>query len=113
MKIRQFEVWIADLNPRIGTETGKIRPVVIIQTDLLNEIHSSVLICPITSKVQIESDILRVHIKKGIANLESASDVLVDQIRAIDKKRLIQKLGTLPEKEEKKIKENIRVVLDL
>ena len=36
MKIKQFEVWIADLNPRMGTESGKIRPVLIVQTDLLN-----------------------------------------------------------------------------
>ncbi|MCY7311344.1 MAG: type II toxin-antitoxin system PemK/MazF family toxin [Chitinophagaceae bacterium] len=35
MQIKQYEIWIADLNPRFGTETGKTRPVVIIQTDLL------------------------------------------------------------------------------
>ena len=37
MKIKQYEIWIADLNPRFGTETGKTRPVVIVQTDLLNK----------------------------------------------------------------------------
>jgi mRNA interferase MazF len=39
MRIKQFEIWIADLNPRMGTETGKIRPVIVIQTDLLNKEH--------------------------------------------------------------------------
>jgi mRNA interferase MazF len=36
MKIKQYELWIADLNPKFGTEAGKTRPVVILQTDLLN-----------------------------------------------------------------------------
>ena len=39
MKIKQYEIWLADLNPTRGTELGKTRPVVIIQTDLLNEVH--------------------------------------------------------------------------
>ena len=39
MKIKQFEIWIADLNPRMGTEAGKIRPVIVVQTDLLNKEH--------------------------------------------------------------------------
>jgi len=65
MKIKQYDIWVADLNPRIGTETGKTRPVLVVQTDLLNKVHPSALICPITSKVQNESELLRVHLKKG------------------------------------------------
>jgi mRNA interferase MazF len=52
MKIKQYEIWIADLNPRFGTETGKTRPVVIIQTDLLNKHHPSTIICPITTNIK-------------------------------------------------------------
>ena len=44
MKIKQFEIWTADLNPQIGTEPGKIRPVLIVQTDLLNSLHPSTII---------------------------------------------------------------------
>lgn len=113
MKVKQFEVWIADLNPRIGTETGKIRPVVIIQTDLLNSIHPSVIICPVTTNVQINSDILRVHLKRGTATLREDCDILVDQIRAIDKKRLQKKRGMLPDDIESKIKNNIALILDI
>lgn len=54
----------------MGTETVKIRPVVVIQTDLLNDVHPSTIICPISSNVQSESEILRVHLKKGMANLK-------------------------------------------
>jgi mRNA interferase MazF len=44
MKVKQFEIWLADLNPSRGTEPGKVRPVVIVQTDLLNEIHASTVV---------------------------------------------------------------------
>lgn len=64
MNTKQFEIWIADLNPRMGTETGKVRPVIIVQTDLLNSVHPSTIICPITTNVNPDSDILRVHLKK-------------------------------------------------
>lgn len=113
MKIRQFEVWIADLNPRLGTETGKIRPVVIIQTDLLNSFHPSTIICPITTNVQKEAEILRVHLKKGMAKLKEDCDILIDQVRAIDNKRLQRKLGILPAEIEEQLKLNLLIVLDL
>ena len=67
MPIKRFEIWIADLNPQIGTEPGKTRPVLIVQTNLLNKLpHPSTIICPITTNTQKESEILRVHIKKGV-----------------------------------------------
>ena len=65
MKIKQFDIWIADLEPQRGTETGKVRPVLIVQTNLLNNEHPSSIVCPITTNVQKDSEILRVHIKKG------------------------------------------------
>lgn len=71
MQINQFEIWIADLNPQIGTETGKTRPVIILQTNLLNKIpHPSTIICPITTNVQTGAAILRIHLKKGTADLK-------------------------------------------
>lgn len=82
MRIKQFDIWIADLEPQRGTETGKIRPVLVVQTNLLKD-HPSTVICPITTNVISSSEILRVHIKKGIANLKSDSDIIIDQIRAI------------------------------
>lgn len=64
MKIKQFEIWIADLNPRMETETGKVRPVIFVQTDLLNREHPSTIVCPITTNAKPDSEILRVHLKK-------------------------------------------------
>lgn len=111
MDIKQFDIWLADLNPSIGTEPGKKRPVVIVQTDLLNETHLSTLICPITSNVQQEIELLRVHLKKG--QLDKLSDVLVDQLRAIDNKRFIFKLGQLNRDQIQQLKSNLKIVLDL
>ncbi|MFY9465255.1 MAG: type II toxin-antitoxin system PemK/MazF family toxin [Sediminibacterium sp.] len=111
MKIKQYDIWLADLNPGRGTEPGKTRPVVIIQTDLLNAFHLSTIVCPITSNVQPDIELLRVHLRKN--QLDNPSDILVDQIRAIDNKRLTQKVGKLTEEQISKLKQNIAIVLDL
>jgi mRNA interferase MazF len=111
MKIKQFDIWLADLNPSIGTEPGNTRPVVIVQTDLLNEIHLSTLICPISTNVKPEVELLRVHLH--LNQLSKLSDVLVDQIRAIDNRRLIKRLGKLTKTQIENLRTNIKIVLDL
>ena len=111
MKINQYDIWLADLNPSRGTEPGKTRPVVVLQTDLLNETHLSTIICPISTNVLPDVDILRVHLNWN--QLDKLSDILVDQIRAIDNKRLLQKLGELTKDQRLKLKENLRIVLDV
>ena len=114
MSIKQFEIWVADLSPQIGTEPGKTRPVLVVQTNLLNKIpHSSTIVCPITTNIKIDAEILRVHLKKGMANLNQNSDIMIDQIRAIDNKRLINKVGKLPSSLIELVKENIQIIIDL
>jgi mRNA interferase MazF len=112
MRIKQFDIWIADLEPQRGTETGKVRPVLIVQTNLLKD-HPSSIICPITTNVSPESEILRVHLKKGTANLKSEYDIMIDQIRAIDNRRLTSKAGELPKDIQSIVKDNIKIILDL
>ena len=113
MKIKQFEIWIADLNPRMGTETGKIRPVIIVQTDLLNKEHPSTVICPITTNVKTDAEILRIHLKKSKSGLKEDCDIMIDQVRAIDNKRLVKKVGEVDSDTAGKVKENLKIVLDL
>ena len=114
MPIKQFEIWIADLNPQIGTETGKTRPVLVVQTNLLNKIpHPSTIVCPVTTNIKRDSEILRVHIKKGMAKLHQDCDIMIDQVRAIDNKRLIKKVGDLPTELINLVKENIQIIIDL
>ena len=114
MVIKQFEIWIADLNPQIGTEPGKTRPILTVQTNLLNKIpHPSTIICPITTNVNMDSEILRVHLKKGDAKMQQDCDIMIDQIRAIDNKRLLKKVGILPAELINIVKENLMITLDL
>ena len=113
MKIEQFEIWIADLNPRMGTETGKVRPVIVVQTDLLNKEHPSTVICPITTNVKPDSEILRVHLKKSKFGLKEDCDIMIDQVRAIDNKRLVKKVGEVDSDTADKVRNNLRVVLDI
>ncbi len=113
MKIKQFEIWIADLNPRMGTETGKVRPVIVVQTDLLNKEHPSTIVCPITTNVKPESEILRVHLKKSRYGLKEDCDIMIDQIRAIDNSRLTKKIGAVDNDTADKVRENLKIVLDL
>lgn len=114
MLIKQYEIWIADLNPKIGTEPGKTRPVLILQSNLLNQIaHPSTIICPLTTNIIEDSEILRLHLKKGQANLHQDCDVMLDQIRAIDNKRLVKRVGDLPKDLVEIIKENLMIIIDL
>ena len=111
MQIKQYDIWLADLNPARGTEPGKTRPVVIVQTDLLNEVHPSTVICPVTTNVKEDILLLRVHLKKD--QLQKTSDILIDQVRAIDNRRLIKQIGKLTKEQIGSLKSNIRIVLDL
>ena len=112
-KIKRFDVWIADLNPRKGTEPGKIRPVVIIQTNLLNNIHPSTLIYPVTTNIEPRAELLRVNLSKNEAGLKQKSAILVDQIRAIDNRRLKKRVGSINEDSRKRLRENIKILLDI
>jgi len=113
MKYKRFEIWLADLNPKFGTETGKTRPVLIIQSDLLNRVHLSTIICPITTNVKKGVSILRVNMKKGDGKIKKESAIVIDQIRAIDNKRFVKKIGVLPNSLQEKVVENVKIVLEL
>ena len=112
MKFRS-EIWLADLNPQIGSEAGKIRPVLILQTDLLNEHgHTSTIICPFTTKIR-NAEQIRVFIEKGVGGLAEDSEIMVDQVRAIDNSRFVKKIGKLPHPKMKLVENYLKVLLDL
>ena len=89
-KINHGEVWLANLNPSRGTEPGKTRPVLIMQAQaLLDVAHPSTLIIPLTTSLIDDAYPLRVRVLAK-EQLQQDSDLLIDQVRAIDNKRLIQ-----------------------
>lgn len=97
MNIRRGVLYLADLDPRAGTEPGKTRPVVVIQTDLLNELdHPSTWVLPCTTRLTGENQ-LRVVLPRGIAGNRQTCEVMIDQSRAIDNRRIVRALRPLPE----------------
>ena len=86
--LKRGEIRLANLNPGRGTEPGKTRPVLIVQCqDLLDAEHPSTLILPLTTHLIANADPLRLRIKAD-DGLKYDSDLLIDQLRAIDNKRL-------------------------
>ena len=91
--IKRGDIWLVKLDPTLGHEIKKSRPAVIIQNDLGNTYSPITLIAPLTSQ-NIESVYpVEVLLTKKDSGLEKDSKVLLNQIRAIDKKRLIKKIG--------------------
>ena len=96
MKIRRGVLYLADLEPALGNEAGKLRPVLVIQTDLLNDVgHPSTWVLPCTSRLSGEN-LLRVPLPKGLAGTTRECEVMVDQSRAIDNRRFARALRPLP-----------------
>lgn len=111
MNIGKGDLFLADLEPQRGTEPGKVRPVVVVQTNLLNGIHPSTVICPVTTNVQPAAVFLRVHLAAGEGSLKHKSDILVDQIRAIDNRRLLQRLGRISRRSQTRLAKSLSVLL--
>ncbi|WP_456393518.1 type II toxin-antitoxin system PemK/MazF family toxin [Nitratifractor sp.] len=106
-------IYLAKLYPSKGHEPGKTRPVLILQSDILNQIgHTTVIILPLTTQLIPEAFPLRYPVGKR-EHLEQDSEILCDQIRAIDIRRLLpQKLATLSEEEMAELAYQIQLILD-
>ncbi len=100
MMVSKGEIWLANLNPaRKANEVGKIRPVVIYQTDELSRSdYPTTIIFPMSTDLIDDAQPLRLRITKR-HKLQHDSDILVAQIRTIDNSRLIEKLGALTHNE--------------
>ena len=112
--IKKWQVYLADLGRPYGAEPGKKRPVVVVQTNLLNDTgYPSTIVCPVTSKVNSQLAIVRTHLKKNEAGLEKPSDILVDQLRTVDNRRLGECLGILRQESRMQLQNSLRILLDL
>jgi mRNA interferase MazF len=113
MQVRHGYLYLADLNPRQGTEAGKVRPVLVIQTDYLNNIqHPSTWILPCTTKM-VGENLIRVSLPKKIAGNNEDCEVMIDQSRSIDNSRFKKEVGKIPAKIFKEIKDKLRLVGNL
>lgn len=110
MKIKRGTLYLADLNPRLGTEAGKTRPVLVIQNDLLNEVdHPSTWVVPCTTRLAGEN-MLRVVLPRGIAGNRAECEVMIDQSRAIDNRRFVRTLRPLPKVVLREVEAKLRLL---
>jgi len=103
--IKQYDVVLINLDPTIGHEIKKMRPCVIISPDEMNKYISTIIIAPMTTKSHPYPT--RIPIKFG----GKSGWIVLDQIRTVDKQRLIKKLGKLDSPTIKKIKAIIKEML--
>lgn len=109
-RIEHGGLYLADLSPGRGTEPGKMRPVLVIQTNLLNSAsHPSTWIIPCTTRVAGEN-LLRVSLPRGLAGNTKDCELMIDQSRAIDNRRLRRRLGLLPRVVLAEVKQKLRLL---
>lgn len=111
---KRGEIYLANLNPKKGNEVGKLRPILVYQTDMLNEIaHPTTTVLPLSTHLIDESYPLRFRVKKR-EKLETTSEILCDQIRTIDNQRIInKKLTMLNEDEMDQVDKQVKIVLGI
>jgi len=90
LNIKRYEIYFADLNPTIGSEIKKVRPVVVISQDEMNAYLETVVVCPLTSQLH---PLWRTRLQIKCAKKDA--EIAVDQIRTISKKRLREKVDKL------------------
>jgi len=94
MSVNQGETWLINLDPVVHSEIGKTRPGLIISINTMNHNSPRLIVAPITSSVGKVYP-FEIFLEAGDGGLDKDSKVMLDQIRSIDKKRLVRKIGNL------------------
>ncbi len=94
-KIKQGDIFWANLDPVQGHEQAGMRPVLIIQNEILNQNLSTILIAPITSNLTVKGRLTTYFLSKKTSKLKQDSIALLYQLRCIDKSRLLERAGSL------------------
>ena len=111
--VSKGEIWLANLNPaKKNNEVGKIRPVLVFQTDDLNESdYPTTIIIPLTTSLIDDAEPIRMHIS-GRDKLLKDSDLIITQIRSIDNSRFIEKVAIVTKDEYSRIKVFLQELID-
>jgi len=113
MNIKRGKIYLAALDPVIGKEISKTRPVIVVSNDKNNEFSATVTTLPITSKNLRKIYPFEVFLTKGTGNLPKNSKVKADQIRTLDKSRIVKFIGTLEKREMDQIEKAMKIHLAL
>ena len=113
MQIRKGDIFFADLSPVVGSEQGGIRPVLVVQNDVGNRFSPTIIVAAVTSQLKKANLPTHVPIHAARSGLDRHAVVLLEQLRTIDKHRIMQYLGKLDEKEMAGVDEALLVSLEL
>lgn len=113
MTISRGDIVLCDLNPVVGTEEEGIRPVVVLQIDRANTASPHTIIAPFTTKIRRALLPSHAFVPGGAGGLSQDSVVLCEQIRVIDKRRIIKVIGHLDEPDLKAVEKAVRTILGL
>ncbi len=111
MDIRRGELYYADLSPVVGSEQGGVRPVLVVQNDVGNKYSPTVIVAAITSRLSKAKLPTHIFLPAEEFGLEKDSVVLLEQIRTLDKSRLLHKIGDLGLKNMKEVDKALLVSL--
>ena len=111
--ISRGDVVLCDFNPMAGTEQAGIRPAVILQIDRANAVSPHTIIAPFTTKIRRALLPSHVLIQEGVGGLSQDSVILCEQIRVVDKRRIIKVLGHLDDSHMGEIAKALSVILGL
>ena len=93
--VRRGDLVLVNLDPTVGVEIKKTRPAIVVSNDSINQFSQLVVVVPLTKNTAHLSP-SHVVIPKGSARLAFASKVVTEQIKAVDKQRVVKRLGSLP-----------------
>lgn len=113
MKVKRGEVYLADLSDASGSEQGKVRPVVIIQNNRGNKYSPTTIVACLSSKIYTKHHLPTHHLLPEGIGLKYKSMVMCEQIRVLDKSRLIKKITKLDKRHMMHIDRRIQISLDL
>jgi len=114
MPIKRGHLYVIDFNPRIKTKPGKLRPALVLQSDLVNEAgYPSTIVIPTTTRLIENPGILRLRLKKGQGGLARDSDLLLGQLIAVANESFRQEIGALPNTLLEELENRIRIILSL
>jgi mRNA interferase MazF len=114
MPIKRGHLYVIDFNPRIKTKPGKLRPALVIQSDLVNDAgYPSTIVIPTTTRLVENSGILRLRLKGDQGGIRRDSDLLLGQLIAVANESFRQEIGTLPDSLMDELENRIRIILSL
>ena len=113
MEVHRGEVFYADLSPVVGSEQGGVRPVLIIQNDIGNRHSPTVIAAAITSRQDKTRLPTHIGVRANRCGLAKDSIVLTEQIRTLDKRRLRERAGRIPEDDMRRVDEALGVSMGL